>query len=77
MTYPKDDIGGLEDVPLAAIWAARTKAMQRVSTAVGTILTARKELLEAGFGDDHPLCRALDKLAAEGTRVFNDIRGTP
>jgi hypothetical protein len=48
-------------------WAG---AAADTSTAADSALRARRHLLAAGFGDDHPACLALDAQAAQLTVLW-------
>lgn len=46
-------------------------ALNRVTT---TALDTRRNLLTAGFGDSHELCRFLDRMANEANELFLEAR---
>jgi len=60
---------------VADIEQARKQAAACVGDATRKALEARRHLLYAGFGDDHPECRALDSLAAGLENMHRIVRG--
>ena len=55
-----DRVEDLLDVE--SIRAAWKSAAGRIDSASSLLLWARRDLLEVGFGDDHPFCRRIDEL---------------
>lgn len=71
---PADTIGGLEGVTIDDIHAARRTSFGHLSEASRSLADARVVLLHAGFGVDHPVCKAIDQQHAHVARLITWVR---